>query len=85
MYDIKNLNIWKESSKTNIFLCREQVLTVYGSKREETVMTDKSKEIFIEISRLAPGIDLMSIKRKRGGKLYLVSVMEERMVGKLDF
>lgn len=69
MYDIKNLNIWKESSKTNIFLCKEKVLTVDGSKREETVMSDKSKEIFMEISRLVPDIDLMSIKRKRGGKL----------------
>lgn len=69
MYDIKNLNIWKESSRTNIFLCKEKVLTVDGSKREETVMSDKSKEIFMEISRLVPDIDLMSIKRKRGGKL----------------
>ena len=88
MYDIKNLNIWKENGRTNIFLCKEKVLTVDGSKREETVMPDKSKEIFMEINRLVPDIDLMSIKRRRGGKLrfpiYINDVLRHTDLEMLD-
>ena len=40
MYDIKNLNIWKERDWNNIFLCPKKVLTTDGSIREENIMTD---------------------------------------------
>ena len=79
MYDIKNLNIWKESDRTNIFLCRSKVLTADGSRREENIMTDKCKEVFDEIQRMIPEVDLGNIKKRRGGKFRFPIYINEAL------
>lgn len=68
MYDIRNLNIWKESGY-NIFKCREKVPEADVSNRKETIMTDKCQEVFREIMSLVPTANLAEIKKRRGGKL----------------
>lgn len=87
MYDIKNLNIWKESS-LNSFRCRCKVLECDVSKRKETVMSDKCQTVFDEIMRLVPAADFATIKRKRGGKLrfpiYINKSLMETDIEALD-
>ena len=87
MYDIKNLNIWKESS-LNSFSCRCKVLECDVSKRKETIMSDKCQTVFDEIMRLVPTADFTAIKRKRGGKLrfpiYINKSLMETDIEALD-
>ena len=79
MYDIKNLNIWKECDQNNIFLCRRKVLTADGSRREENIMTDKCKEVFYEIQVIMPEVDLGNIKKRRGGKFRFPIYINESL------
>ncbi len=69
MYDIKNLSIWKESSRSSIFGNRCKVLEADVSKREETEMSDKCRAIYEEILRLVPTADLAEIKKRRKGRI----------------
>lgn len=79
MYDIRNLKIWKESDRNNIFQCRRKVLTADGSKREENIMTDKCKEVFDEIQGIMPEVDLGNIKKRRGGKFRFPIYINEAL------
>ncbi len=88
MYDIRNLNIWKESSRDNIFLCQKKVLTADGSRKEVTIMTHKCMAVFEEIETIAPGVNFLEIKKRRGGKLrfpiYINKALKETELEILD-
>lgn len=88
MYDIKNLNIWKESSRSNILSDRYKVLQADVSKREETIMSEKCKEIYQEIMRLVPTANLAGIKERRKGKIrfpiYINKSLMETSLDALD-
>lgn len=79
MYDVKNLNIWKESKNT-LFLYQEKVLTVEDLRREEIVMTEKCKKVFEEMSILMPEVDFMKIKKQRGGRLRFPMYISETLM-----
>lgn len=84
MYDIRNMNIWKESSNT-LFLHTEKVLIAEGLRREETIMTEKCKKVFKEMSKLVPGVDFMEIKEQRGGRLrFPMYISESLMITDLE-
>ena len=85
MYDIKSLNIWKESSNNNIFRCRDKVLEMEASKRKEISMIDKCQKVFEEIVTLVPTADFVEIKARRGGKLrYPMYINEKLRATELD-
>ncbi|MBQ7864198.1 MAG: hypothetical protein IJ353_07025 [Lachnospiraceae bacterium] len=68
MYDIRNLNIWKESG-SNIFKSRDKILEDDALERKERIMSDKCQIVFNEIMKLVPTADFAAIKNRRGGKL----------------
>lgn len=80
MYDIRNLNIWKENSY-NSFGCKTKVLCFDASvvKRRETNMNDKCQQVYEEILKLVPTANLAEIKRKRGGKLRFPIYINEKL------
>lgn len=88
MYNIRNLNIWKEHSRYNIFGCRYKVLEADVSKREETKMSEKCQKVFDEILKLVPEADFKEIKKRRAGKLrypiYINSRLMETELEALD-
>lgn len=88
MYDIRNLNIWKESCRDNIFLCQKKVLTADGSRKEVTILTDKCMEVMEKIETIAPGVNFFAIKKRRGGKLrfpmYINKELKETELEILD-
>lgn len=79
MYDIKNLNIWKESSNRNIFGCKDKVLEVDVPKRKEISMSDKCQRVFDEILTLVPTAEFSEIKKRRGGKLRYPIYINEKL------
>lgn len=79
MYDIKNLNIWKENRNSDIFKCREIVLEDDASKRKESFLGMKCEGIFEEIMRLVPEADIAGIKRRRGGKFRFPIYISAKM------
>lgn len=88
MYDIKKLNIWKESSRSNSLIDRYKVLQADVSKREETIMSEKCKAIYQEIMRLVPTANLFEIKERRKGKIrfpiYINKSLMETNLNALD-
>lgn len=74
MYDIRNLNIWKQKDEIR---GREVVLEDDVSKRKETFSSMKSKPIFEEIMRLVPEADIEGIKKRRGGKFRFLVYLNE--------
>ena len=79
MYDIKNLNIWKASSKHSIFKYRNKVLKTEVSKRRETIMSEKCQNVFDEILTLVPTTRFSEIKKNRGGRLRFPIYISEKL------
>ena len=48
MYDLKNLNIWKETSSNDIFRYKNKVLETDVFKERENIMTGKCQAVFDE-------------------------------------
>ena len=85
MYDIKSLNIWRESSNSDIFKCKKKVLEIEASRRKEISMTDKCQKVFEEIVTLVPTADFTKIKERRGGKLrYPIYINEKIRTTEID-
>lgn len=66
MYDIKNMNIWKENSKYKRRKYQNKVLEMEVSKRREITMNHKCQTVFNEIMNLAPNVKFKEIKERRG-------------------
>lgn len=79
MYDLKNLNIWKETSSNDIFRYKDKVLKVDGFNGRENIMTDKCQTVFDEILRLVPSARIREIKEMNGGKLKFPIYMKESL------
>ena len=78
MYEIRNLNIWKDNVNSDVFRWREVVLGVDVSKKEMlTIM--KCKVIFEEIMTLVPNADIEGIKERRGGKFRFPMYINEKL------
>lgn len=85
MYDIKNLNIWKDKGIRDIFKCREVVIEDDVSKKKEMWFGMKIEKIFEEIMTLVPGADLARIKERGGGKFrYPIYINEKLNTTDLD-
>ena len=69
MYDIRNLNIWKENSQFKIGRDKDKILEADVSKGKEIIMSDICQQVFDEILKLVPTANLAEIKKSRGGKL----------------
>lgn len=85
MYDIKNLNIWKESSRFSLCRYWEKILEADVSKKKEIIMSDKCQQVFDEILKLVPSANLAEIKEQRGGKLrYPIYINDKLMETELE-
>lgn len=79
MYDIRNLNIWKEDSSYNLFFNTDRVLEAEVSRRKEIKMSEKCQAVFDEILMLVPTREFSEIKRRRGNKLRFPIYMNEKL------
>ena len=84
MYDIKSLNIWKVSSKNNIFGCRDKVLEADVSKDKEIAMSDKCQKVFDEMLTLVPTNKFSEIKKRRGKLRFPIYINEKLRTTELD-
>lgn len=78
MYDIRNLNIWKDNGIRDIFRCKEVIIEDDVSKRE-MLFSMKSQKIFEEIMTLVPNADITGIKERRDGKLRFPIYLNEKL------
>lgn len=79
MYDIKNLNIWKESSNHNNTRYMDRVLELEVSAGKEKFMSDKCQKVFDEILTLVPTTKFSEIKQDRDGKLRFPIYVNDRL------
>lgn len=79
MYDIRNLNIWKDNGESDLFRCKCKVLESVTPKRNVIVVGEKGREVLNEILSLVPAADLMEIRRKRGGRLIFPMYFNEKL------
>ena len=79
MYDIKNLNIWKDKGIKDLFKCREVVIRDDVSKKKEMSFGMKCEKIFEEIMSLVPGADFARIKEQRNGKFRFPIYINEKL------
>ena len=79
MYDIRNLNIWKDNGESDLFRCKSKVLESVTPKKNVIVVGEKGREVLKDILSLVPTADLMEIRRKRGGKLSIPIYLSEKM------
>lgn len=88
MYDIKNLNIWKDAGSRDDGSYRELVLEVDAPKRRENVLSMKTEMVINEMMQLVPAANWKEIKARRGGKLrfpmYLNASLNETDLEALD-
>lgn len=78
MYDVRNLNIWKENSH-NPFGSKGKVLCFDVSGKKEAKMSDKCKQVYEEIVKLVPTANLAEVKNRRGGKLRFPIYINEKL------
>ncbi len=79
MYDIMNLNIWKEPGLNVIFRYKEIILEVDAAKRKESVTSMKCQEVFYEMMELVPTADFEGIKKRSDGRLRFPMYINERL------
>ena len=79
MYDIRNLNIWKDNGESDLFRCKSKVLESVTPKKNVIIVGEKGREVLKEILSLVPTADLMEIRRKRGGRLSFPMYLSEKM------
>ena len=79
MYDIMNLNIWKDSTNRDLFKCKEAVIETDVSMRKEFVMSELCQSVFNEIRELVPSVDFREVKMRRGGKLRFPIYINEKL------
>ena len=84
MYDIKGLNIWKVSSKNNIFRCRDKVLEADVSKDKEIAMSEKCQKVFDEILTLVPTNKFSEIRKRRGKLKFPIYINDKLRTTELD-
>lgn len=80
MYDIRNLNIWKENSQFKIGRYKDKILEADVSKGKEIIMSDKCQQVFDEILKLVPTANFAEIKKNRGGKLRYPIYINDRLM-----
>lgn len=80
MYDIRNLNIWKENSQFKIGRDKDKILEADVSKGKEIIMSDKCQQVFDEILKLVPTANFAEIKKSRGGKLRYPIYINDRLM-----
>lgn len=79
MYNIRTLNIWRNSETRDIFRCKEVVLESDASNRKESDLSMKMEMIFDEILQLVPTVNIVEIKEQRGGKLRFPIYLNEKL------
>ena len=79
MYDIRNLNIWKNRESENIFRCREVILEADASKRKESAISMKTEMVLMDIIEKVPAANLLQIKKQRGGKLRFPIYINDKL------
>ncbi len=79
MYDIRDLDIWKNQGNNDVFKCRKVVIEDDVSKRKEMSFGMKCEKIFKEILELVPNADIMGIKERRGGKFRFPIYINDKL------
>lgn len=77
MYDIKNLNIWKESPRDNPLLNEPISLKIDASIWE--VIMEKNNCDFNKIKEIFAGEDLADVRRRSGVKFHFQLFLTEKM------
>lgn len=89
MYDIKSLNIWKESSRRDILKGFNKVLSMDVSTGKEICMDSLMNDVCKEIMLLVPNMDFMEIKKRRNGRflfpIYINKKLESTDIEALEF
>ena len=70
MYDIRSLNIWK-NSKSPICMSREKVLLADGLRREETMMAGKFRfPMYVNENLMATELEVLDLSQRSANCLH---------------
>ena len=79
MYDIKNLNIWRATSKNDLLKGFSKVLSMDVSTGKEICMDSLMNDVCKEIMLLVPKMDFMEIKKRKNGRFLFPIYLNDKL------